>query len=65
MSKKWHNVLRVSCKSPFNLMKLIERNVNLKDELKKIENSFEWDEVVEYTILYFIIIWIIYIYIYI
>lgn len=54
MSRKWHNVLRVSCKSPFNLVKLIEINVDLEDEFKKIENSFEWDEVVDtYNLAFF------------
>ncbi len=52
MSKKWCNVPKVSCKSPFNLVKLIE--INVENELKKIENSFEWDEVVDiYNLVFF------------
>jgi hypothetical protein len=35
-------------------MKLNEINVDLEDEFKKIENSFEWDEVVDiYNIVFF------------
>jgi len=34
-------------------VKLIEINVDLEDKLKKFENSFEWDEVVDTYILVF------------
>ncbi len=53
MSKKWHNVLRVSCKSPFNLVKLIEINVDLEDFFFNFENSFEWDEAADIYNLFF------------
>jgi len=49
-------VLRVGCKSPFNIVKLIEINVDLEDEFKKIKNSFEWDDVVDtYNLVLFLL----------
>jgi len=49
-------VLTVGCKSPFNIVKLIEINVDLEDEFKKIKNSFEWDDVVDtYNLVLFLL----------
>ncbi len=47
VNKNWPNDLRIGCKSPSNLLKFLERDVNLKKEFKKFEGEFEVDEVVE------------------
>jgi len=39
MEKKWSSNL-------FNLVELIEKDLNFKKELKPFKDSFEWDEVV-------------------
>jgi hypothetical protein len=44
VSKNWPNDSRVACKSLFNMVNLIEKNLNLKK--KQLEISFEWDEIV-------------------
>jgi hypothetical protein len=38
---------RVGCKSPSNLIQFLKRDINLEEELEKIEGDFEKDEVVE------------------
>ncbi len=47
VNKNWPNDFRMRCKSPFNLLKFLERDIDLKEELEKIEGEFEKDEVVE------------------
>ncbi len=48
MSKKhWPNDPKVGCKSPSNLWKFLERDVNLEGELEEFEREFEKDEIVE------------------
>lgn len=43
----WFNDLKFDCKFQFNLIKLIEMDINLKEDLEKIEGVVVWDEVVE------------------
>jgi hypothetical protein len=43
----WLNDLKVDCKFHFNLIKLIEMHINLKEDLEKNECVLVWDEVVE------------------
>jgi hypothetical protein len=44
VSKNGPNNLKVGCKSPSNLVELIEIDANLKKKLKKFEKAFEKDE---------------------
>ncbi len=37
--------LRVGCKPPSNKVELIQTNLDFEEELKKIESSFEQDEI--------------------
>ncbi len=41
------NDLRIGCKSSFNLMEFLERDVDLEEELEEFEGEFEKEEVVE------------------
>jgi hypothetical protein len=43
----WLNDLRIDCKFHFNLIKWIEMDINLKEDLENFEGVLEWDEVVE------------------
>jgi len=43
VNKNWHNNPRICCKSHCNLVEFIE--VDFKEELEKIENEFELDEI--------------------
>jgi hypothetical protein len=47
VSKIWPNDHKVVCKFQFNLIKYIETNENLKNELEKFEVAFEKNEVIE------------------
>ncbi len=47
MSKNWLNELRVSCTFPFNLMELIEKDIDLEKNLQKIRDAFVQDEILE------------------
>jgi hypothetical protein len=47
INKKWPNDPRVGCKSPSDLTKFLEKDINLEEELEKFEGEFERDEVVE------------------
>jgi hypothetical protein len=40
VSKNWRNDLRIDYKSPFNLLELIEKDLNF-EELEKFESSLE------------------------
>jgi hypothetical protein len=40
-------VMRIRCKSPFNLVNFFERDIDLEEELEEFESDFEKDEVVE------------------
>jgi hypothetical protein len=44
----WRRIdCRVGCKSPSNLLELIEINVNLEEELEQFKKAFERDEIVD------------------
>ncbi len=47
MKKNWSNDHRVACKSSFNLIEFLERNIDVEEELEEFEGDFEKDEVVE------------------
>jgi len=47
VDKNWPNDPRIGYKFPSNLMKFLEKDVDLKKELEKFEGEFERDEVVE------------------
>jgi hypothetical protein len=44
VNKNWSNDPRVGYKSPSNLVKLIEKYLNLEEIFKKITNSFSKKE---------------------
>jgi hypothetical protein len=46
-NKNWPNDAKIGCKSPFNLVEFLEKDVNLEKEFEKIKGEFERDEVVE------------------
>jgi len=46
-SKKWPNDLKIGCKSPFNLVEFLEKNIDLEEKLEEFERHFENDEIVE------------------
>ncbi len=46
-NKNWPEDPRIGHKSPSSLLKFIDINGDLKEELKKFEGSFEKDEVVD------------------
>ncbi len=41
MNKNWPNDPSIGCKLPFNLMKLIQKNLGFEEELEEFEGSFE------------------------
>jgi hypothetical protein len=43
MNKNWPNNLKIDCKLPSNLVKLIENDLGLN---KEFESLFEWDKVI-------------------
>jgi hypothetical protein len=45
VSKNWSNDPRIDCKSTFNLVELIEKDLNFEEELEEFESSFQWDEI--------------------
>jgi hypothetical protein len=47
VNKNWPNECRVSCKSPFNLLKLIRIDEDLKEELEQFGGAFERDEILD------------------
>jgi hypothetical protein len=47
VNKNYSNDLRIGCKSLFNLLKSLEKDVHFKKELEKFAGEFEKDEVVE------------------
>ncbi len=47
MNKSWPSDLIIDCKPPFNLVELIEKDFDFKEELKEFESSFEWDELLD------------------
>ncbi len=48
MSKKnWPNDPKVGCKSPPNLFKFLQRDINLEGASEQFEREFEKDEIVE------------------
>ncbi len=47
MNKNWLNDAKVGCKSPFNLIEFLKRDIGLEEELEEFEGDFEKDEVVE------------------
>ncbi len=44
MSKNYPNDPRIDCKSPSNLVELIEKDLDFEEELEKIEGSFKQDD---------------------
>jgi len=44
VKKNWPNYPRIDCKPPFNLMELIEKGLDFKEELEEFEGSFKKDE---------------------
>ncbi len=44
VSKNQPNDPRIDCKSPFNLVELIEKDLDFEEELEKIEGSFKQDD---------------------
>ncbi len=44
MTKKWPNDLKIGCKSPFNLVEFLEKDIDLEEELEEFEGDFEKDE---------------------
>jgi len=50
MNKKWPNNLRIGCKHFFNLVELIE--AELEEELKEFEGTFEKDEILKNMVYY-------------
>ncbi len=47
VNKNWPNDPRISCKSSFSLIDVIEMDVNLEKDLKEFERAFERDEIME------------------
>lgn len=47
MNKNWPSDLRVDWKSLCNLVEIIEKDLNLKEELQEFERVIEEDEVVD------------------
>jgi hypothetical protein len=47
LNKNWPSDLRVCCKSPSNLVELIQRDLDFEEELEKFEGSLEWDKIVD------------------
>jgi hypothetical protein len=45
VSRNWPNNPKVKCNTPSNLIKFIEMDGNLKNELRQFEGDFEKDEV--------------------
>jgi hypothetical protein len=45
LSKNWSIDHNVDCKPHFNMLELIEKDLDLK-KLENLESSFEWDEIV-------------------
>jgi hypothetical protein len=45
LSKTWWSDHNVDCKPHFNLVELIEKDLDL-EKLENLESSFEWDEIV-------------------
>jgi len=43
----WLNGLKADCKFHFSLIKLIEMDINVKEDVEKNEGVLVWDEVVE------------------
>jgi hypothetical protein len=48
VNKNWFNDLRIGCKSPSSLVKLIETDVFLEKELEEFEILFERGEAMEF-----------------
>jgi hypothetical protein len=44
LETNWPNDLRVGCKSPLNLVELIEIDLNLEEELEEFQGTFERDK---------------------
>ncbi len=45
INKNWPNDPRIWCKSPFNLLKFLEMDMDLEEELEQFEGKFEKDVV--------------------
>jgi hypothetical protein len=47
VTKNWLSVPRIGCKSPSSLVKFIDIDGDLEEELEEFESFFEWDEIVD------------------
>jgi hypothetical protein len=47
VNKIWPNDPKIRCKYPFNVIELLERDIDLEEQLEKFEGEFKKDEVVE------------------
>jgi hypothetical protein len=47
VNKNWPSDPRNGCKSPFNLVQLIQKKLGFEKELEKFEGPFEQDEIVD------------------
>jgi hypothetical protein len=47
VNKNWPKDHRIRCKSPFNLLEFLERDMDLEEELEEFEGEFEKNEIVE------------------
>jgi hypothetical protein len=47
VNKNWLNDPRIKCKSSFNLLEFLKKDINLEKQLNFFEGEFEKDEAVE------------------
>ncbi len=47
VSKNWPNYPKDGCKSPFNLVELIQTNLGFEEELEEFEGSFQEVEIMD------------------
>lgn len=52
MNKKWPNNLRIGCKHFFNLVELIEADVELEEEVEEFKGTFKKDEIFKNMVYY-------------
>ncbi len=45
--KNWQNDLKIYCKQRLNLVELIKKNLDFEEEWKKLQGSFEQDEILD------------------
>ncbi len=47
INKNWPNDPKIGCKCPFNLLKFLEKDIDLEEEFEEFEGEFEKYEIVE------------------